>query len=150
MAAPLIHQMSVRVRWQSVLKIRPTVTNFISRRQFCESSRDNDSGNVDIEKCESAGEITTDGRKMTGFARAFAKHAQVGEAGLAGESRSTTPSDDHVPFSELFRKSSHVHLGAAHNQIVFGKIFHVVDDDLYIDFGGKFHCVCQRPTENAE
>lgn len=40
-------------------------------------------------------------------------------------------------------------MGDPEGKIITGKVFHVVEDDLYIDFGWKFHCVCTRPTKNG-
>lgn len=41
-------------------------------------------------------------------------------------------------------------MGDPTNKIVRGKIFHVVSDDMYIDFGCKFYCVCPRPSKDGQ
>ncbi|KAL4217608.1 37S ribosomal protein S28 [Mactra antiquata] len=53
-------------------------------------------------------------------------------------------------FATLFRNSAFVQLGELKDRKIVGRIMNIVGEDLYIDFGGKFYCVCSRPSFRAE
>lgn len=57
----------------------------------------------------------------------------------------TKTSSEPMTFAKMFRQSKFVQLGGLKGRMVSGRIVDVVDDDLYVDFGGKFHAVVQRP-----
>ncbi|CAF0984865.1 unnamed protein product [Adineta ricciae] len=61
------------------------------------------------------------------------------------QSPSTTEQTKSMTFAKMFRQSKFVQLGNLKGRLLSGRIVDAVDDDLYVDFGGKFHAVVQRP-----
>lgn len=56
-----------------------------------------------------------------------------------------TAEDNNPTFASLMRNSKLTSMGNPVGQVVVGKVYHIVDDDLYIDFGHKFGCICKKP-----
>jgi len=50
-------------------------------------------------------------------------------------------------FASLIRNCKFTSLGDPIGKVVVGRIYHVVEEDLYIDFGHKFGCVCRLPRD---
>ncbi|XP_074656104.1 small ribosomal subunit protein bS1m-like [Tubulanus polymorphus] len=83
-------------------------------------------------------------RKVGGFAEAVEKFEQFTDTG-----RHSLLDRQDPDFETLLKNSQLFKLGDVEGRIVIGQIKEIVNDDLYIDFGGKFHCVCKRPKQRS-
>lgn len=55
--------------------------------------------------------------------------------------------DDEPSFSEMFRHSKFAQLGPSlRNRAVEGIVVKVIEDDMFVDFGGKFFATVKKPA----
>ena len=56
---------------------------------------------------------------------------------------------DQESFEDLFKETQFAKLGRPVGKIVDGKITHIINDDMYVDFGWKFHAVVKIPPSKV-
>ena len=145
-----------RIKWPSVWSL--TAAKFSSVKETGD--------NVDLESnlCSSDNSVKSDSAETisspvqpssdeakSGLEKAIRMFERVEEMSASG-SVQTSMTDDGKPvsFASMLRRSKLIAIGKPEGRIVVGTIIETMNDDLYIDFGGKFHCVCKAPRSNAE
>lgn len=51
-------------------------------------------------------------------------------------------------FASLLRNSQFIKQGDFRGAMVLGKVFHITNDELYVDVGMKFHAVVKKPQQD--
>ena len=85
---------------------------------------------------------------QSGLEKAFAMFDRLGS--VSGEDKSKRENIPDQPFASLLRNSKLMQIGDPEGRIVVGTIIETIEDDLYIDYGGKFHCVVKRPRTRQQ
>ncbi|KAI3386583.1 hypothetical protein SNEBB_002490 [Seison nebaliae] len=56
-------------------------------------------------------------------------------------------SNETDSFPSLLRKSQFVELGELKDKVLIGKIVEVKNEDVYVDYGGKFLAICKKKKD---
>ncbi|XP_077968946.1 small ribosomal subunit protein bS1m-like isoform X1 [Styela clava] len=86
----------------------------------------------------------------TSFAKAFEEQEKIKEdLNLISTHKVPKEIDTKTAsFATLLRYSPFISLGDFQGKQLYGRVVEVLDDNLFIDYGGKFLCVCKKPRDS--
>lgn len=155
--------MIVRSKFSSIFRLKWPSLQLLNVAQFSSMKESDDNVESVTESCSNDNSLTSDDKPVSsspelppssqaksGLEKAIQMFERVDMSMKENVQSSKTDDDKPVSFATMLRRSKLIGIGKPEGRVVVGTIIETMNDDLYIDFGGKFHCVCKAPRTNAE
>jgi len=153
----------VRSKFSSIFRFKWPSLQLLNVAQFSSMKESDDNVESVTESCSNDNSLTSDDKPVasspelppssqakSGLEKAIQMFERVDMSMKENVPSSKTDDDKPVSFATMLRRSKLIGIGKPEGRVVVGTIIETMNDDLYIDFGGKFHCVCKAPRTNAE